>query len=120
MPTNVETQHTGNQNHVATASPGELTLMLYEGCLKFLHQARVAIQDENRQGKDANIQKAQAIIHELMTTLNMDYDMSKNMFALYEYMNHRLLEVHMQDDLVILEEVEGLIREFHDTWKKVI
>ncbi|KPN97431.1 flagellar export chaperone FliS [Lysinibacillus sp. ZYM-1] len=108
------------QNSVTTASPGDLTLMLYNGCLKFLHKAKLAIQDKKIQEKNTNLQKAQAIISELMATLNMDIEVSKNMMALYEYMNTRLVEANIQNDISIIEEVEGLVSEFRDTWKEVI
>lgn len=108
------------QNSVTTASPGDLTLMLYNGCLKFLHKAKLAIQDKKIQEKNTNLQKAQAIISELMATLNMDIEVSKNMMALYEYMNTRLVEANIRNDISIIEEVEGLVSEFRDTWKEVI
>lgn len=108
------------QNSVTTASPGELTLMLYNGCLKFLHKAKLAIQDKKIQEKNTNLQKAQAIISELMSTLNMNIEISKNMMALYEYMNTRLVEANIRNDISVIEEVEGLVTEFRDTWKEVI
>lgn len=108
------------QNSVTTASPGELTLMLYNGCLKFLGKAKVAIGEKNIQEKNLNLQKSQAIITELMSTLNMDIDISKQMLPLYEYMNRRLVEANMKNDIAIIEEVEGLTTEFRDTWKEVL
>ncbi len=108
------------QNSVTTASPGDLTLMLYNGCLKFLNKAKLAIQDKDIQEKNTNLQKAQAIISELMSTLNMNIEISKNMMALYEYMNTRLVEANIRNDISIIEEVEGLVTEFRDTWKEVI
>ncbi|GED20694.1 flagellar export chaperone FliS [Kurthia gibsonii] len=108
------------QNSVTTASPGELTLMLYNGCLKFLTQSKKAIEKKNYEQKNMYIQKSQAIIAELMTTLNMDLEVSKNMMALYEYMYARLSEANMKMDVAIVEEVEGLVTEFRDTWKQVI
>ena len=120
MAANLTAQNAYKQNSVTTASPGELTLMLYNGCLKFLHKAKLSIQEKNIQEKNTNLIKAQAIISELMATLNMDIEVSKNMFALYEYMNHRLVEANMKNDVAIIEEVEGLVSEFRDTWKEVI
>jgi len=117
---NLTAQNAYKQNSVTTASPGELTLMLYNGCLKFLSKAKLAIQDKNIQDKNTNLIKAQAIISELMATLNMDIEVSKNMFALYEYMNRRLVEANIQNDVSIIEEVEGFVTEFRDTWKEVI
>lgn len=108
------------QNSVNTASPGELTLMLYNGCLKFIHQAKKAIDEKNIEMKNTNIQKAQSIIQELMVTLNMDIEVSKNMMSLYDFMNRRLMEANIKNDASILDEVEGLVTEFRDMWKEVI
>lgn len=108
------------QNSVNTASPGELTLMLYNGCLKFINFAKRAIQENNIAEKNINLQKAQSIINELMVTLNMDYEISKNMMGLYDYMNRRLIEANIKNDIEILEEVESLMTEFRDTWKQAI
>ena len=108
------------QNSVTTASPGELTLMLYNGCLKFLTKAKKAIEEKDIQEKNTNIQKAQAIITELMSTLKMEEAVSEQMFALYEYMNRRLIEANIHNDIAIIEEVEGLVTEFRDTWKEVL
>jgi len=108
------------QNSVTTASPGELTLMLYNGCIKFIGLAKKAIENKSIEQRNYNIQRAQAIISELMATLNMDIDISKQMLPLYEYMNRRLTDANIKNDTSILEEVEGLVTEFRDTWKEVI
>ncbi|RHW39927.1 flagella export chaperone FliS [Lysinibacillus yapensis] len=108
------------QNSVTTASPGELTLMLYNGCLKFLHQSKKAIVEKNIEGKNTNIQKAQAIISELMSTLNMDIALSQQMFSLYDFMKNRLTEANIKNDISIIDEVEGYVVEFRDTWREVI
>ncbi|MDR0138775.1 flagellar export chaperone FliS [Metabacillus idriensis] len=108
------------QNSVSTASPGELTLMLYNGCLKFIKQARQAIQQKNTQEKNLNLQKAQRIIQELMITLNPEAAVSESMMSMYDYMNRRLVEANISNDLAILDEVEEYVTEFRDTWKQVI
>lgn len=112
--------NTYKQNSVTTASPGELTLMLYNGCLKFLMKAKNAINEKQIEEKNTNILKAQAIIAELMSTLNMDYDISKQILPLYDYINRRLIDANVKNDIAIIEEVEGLVTEFRDTWKEVI
>ncbi|MBM7700755.1 flagellar export chaperone FliS [Kurthia huakuii] len=108
------------QNSVTTASPGELTLMLYNGCIKFIHQAKKAIEVKDISNRNKYVQKAQAILNELMSTLNMDIPVSKEMFNLYEYMYHQLTQANINNDVAILDEVEGLVVEFRDTWKQVI
>ncbi|MGD6958956.1 flagellar export chaperone FliS [Rossellomorea aquimaris] len=107
-------------NSVNTASPGELTLMLYNGSLKFIHIAKKAIEEKNIELKNTNIQKTQAIVNELMVTLNTDLEVSQNLMSLYDYINRRLTEANIKNDVAILEEVEGLITDFRDTWKQVI
>ncbi|MED3574794.1 flagellar export chaperone FliS [Cytobacillus praedii] len=108
------------QNSVLTASPGELTLMLYNGCLKFLNQAKRAVQEKNIEAKHTNLSKAQNIISELMVTLNFDYDIAKDMRKLYDYMNRRLIEANIKNDIAIISEVEELVTEFRDTWKEAL
>lgn len=108
------------QNSVNTASPGELTLMLYNGCLKFISLAKKAMAEKNIQERNTNIQKAQSIINELMVTLNMDVAISKNLLALYEYIKQRLIDANIKNDPSILKEVEELVTEFRDTWKQAI
>ncbi|RFB09490.1 flagella export chaperone FliS [Bacillus sp. HNG] len=107
-------------NTVTTASPGELTLMLYNGCLKFIKLSRKAIEEKNLQEKNTNLQKAQNIIRELMVSLDPNVEVSKTMMTMYDYINRRLIEVNIKNDLEILSEVEGLVTEFRDTWKEVI
>ena len=108
------------QNAVNTASPGELTLMLYNGCLKFIKFAKKAIDAKNIEEKNTNLIKAQKIIHEFMVTLNMDITVSEELMAMYDYILHRFIEANVKTDVTILDEVEGLVTEFRDTWKQVI
>jgi flagellar secretion chaperone FliS len=107
-------------NAVNTATGGELTLMLYNGCIKFIKQAIKDIQDKKIEAKNTNIQKAQAIIQELMLTLDQEVEISKQILPLYDYMHHRLMEANIKNDIAILEEVQGFVTEFRDTWKQVI
>ncbi|MET3697634.1 flagellar protein FliS [Bacillus oleivorans] len=111
---------TYQDNSVNTASPGELTLMLYNGCLKFIKLAKKGIEDKNIELKNTNIQKAQNIIRELMVTLNQEVEISKQIMPLYDYINHRLIQANIKNDSSILDEVEGMVIEFRDTWKQVI
>ena len=108
------------QNSVNTASPGELTLMLYNGCLKFITLAKKAMKAGNVQDKNTNLIKAQNIIHEFMVTLKMDIKVSEELMVMYEYIHRRLVEANVKSDETILEEVEGLVTELRDTWKQVI
>ncbi|MBN3554233.1 flagellar export chaperone FliS [Fictibacillus nanhaiensis] len=107
-------------NSVQTASPGELTLMLYNGCLKFIGLARTGIELKNTEQKNTNLLKAQKIIQELMVTLNMDLEVSKSLMTMYDYINRRLIEANIHNDVKILDEVEDYVLDFRNTWKEVI
>ena len=108
------------QNSVLTASPQELTLMLYSGSIKFIKLAKRAMLEKNFQEKNANIIKAQNIVNELRATLNLDIEISQNMDQLYEYMYTRLIEANTKNDVEILEEVEIYARDMRDTWKQAM
>jgi len=108
------------QNSVMTASPQELTLMLYNGCLKFIKLAKKAMADNKYEDKNTNMIKAQAIIQELRYTLDPDIELSASMAQLYDYMYNRLVEANMKNDAVVLEEVEGYVVELRDTWKQAM
>jgi flagellar protein FliS len=108
------------QNSVMTASPQELTLMLYNGCLKFIKLSKRAMLEKNYEEKNKNIIKAQAIIQELRITLNQEIEISENMAKLYEYIYNRLIDANTKNDLEILEEVQGYVVELRDTWKQVM
>lgn len=108
------------QNDVLTASSGKLLIMLYDGAIKFLRFSKVAIDEENIESRNKYICKAQDIISELMATLNMDYEISHSLFALYEYMKYRLVEANIKKDKEIIDEVLGMLTELRETWEKAM
>lgn len=113
-------QATYKQNATQTASPGELTLMLYNGCLKFIKRAEKAIQENNIEERNKNISKAQDIVTELMVTLKTDTEIGKNMLRLYDFILNRLVQANIKNDLQALKEAEKFVTDFRDTWKEVI
>jgi len=108
------------QNVVNTSTPQELTLMLYNGLIKFINLSIQAIEEKDIQGAHNNIVKAQRIIEEFMSTLDMDYDISKNLYSIYEYMNRRLIDANIKKDKDILEEVLGFAKDLRDTWAQAM
>jgi flagellar protein FliS len=108
------------KNSVLTASPGELTLMLYEGCVKFIRQAKIALRNGDYAEKNDKLQKAQAIITELMVTLDEKQPISKDMMKMYDYIHRRLIVANIKNDSEIIDEVEKLVFDFRNTWKEVL
>ncbi len=86
------------QTSVFTAAPEELTLMLYNGCLRFIKLARQAMKQNNLEAKNENIVKAQNIIQELSITLNREIEISEQMSSIYDYIRRRLIDANVQNN----------------------
>lgn len=107
---------------ILTASPAELTLMLYDGAIKF---ANIAIMEMRQEKPDIekihkNIVKVQKIIEEFRSTLNFDYPVAQDFDNVYVYLLQRLLEANIKKDPEIMEEVAGHIRSMRETWLEVM
>ena len=103
-----------------TASPAELTLMLYEGAIKFCNIAIAAIEKRDIEKAHVNIVKVENIITEFQSTLNHKYPVAEDFDNVYRYLQERLLEANLKKDKDILEEVLGHLRVMRDTWKEVM
>ncbi|WP_341875736.1 flagellar export chaperone FliS [Defluviitalea saccharophila] len=111
---------TYKNNAILTATPQELTLMLYDGALKFCNQAIKSIEAGRITEAHRYIVRTEDIIEEFQATLDKKYPISKELDSLYEYIYRRLVEANIKKDKVILEEVYELIKELRDTWKEAM
>lgn len=109
-----------NNSKILTASPAELTLMLYEGAIKFCNVAISAIEQQDVQKAHTNIVKMQKIIDYLRQTLDMKYPVAQDFENIYVYLAQRLVEANLKKDKEILEEVNGHLHSVRDTWKEVM
>ena len=109
-----------NQNKILTASPAELTLMLYEGAIKFCNIAIMGIEQNDITKAHTNIMKVQKIIEEFQLTLNFKYEIANDFNNVYNYLMKRLREANMTKDKAILEEVDEHLHTMRDTWKEVM
>lgn len=108
------------QNSVKTASPAKLTLMLYDGAVKFCNIALEALNDGNIQKVNDNIKKVENIIVELRVTLDMKYPVAKEFDTVYDYIYRRLVEANMKKNKEILEDALKHIKTMRETWKEVM
>ncbi|MBO5095144.1 MAG: flagellar export chaperone FliS [Lachnospiraceae bacterium] len=109
-----------NRNKVLTASPAELTLMLYEGAIKFCNIAIIGIENKDIEKAHVNIIKTEKIIEEFLRTLDEKYPVYKDFENVYHYLMRRLQEANVRKDKEILEEVLTHLRGMRDTWKEVM
>lgn len=118
LPRNYQQQYQKVQ--VETASPGELTLLLYQEIIKSLLNAKDLFSKEMYQEMREPIYKAQRIINELIITLDMKHEISHQLYQLYHYYNRRLVDFLLKRELLILEEVITFAREITETWKQAL
>lgn len=109
-----------NQNKILTASPAELTLMLYEGAIKFGNIAIIAIEQKDMEKAHVNIMRVQRIIDEFRATLNHKYPVAEHFENVYRYLSRRLVEANVTKDKEIMEEVVMHLRSMRDNWKEVM
>ena len=108
------------KSKILTASPAELTLMLYEGAIMFANIAVMAIEKGDVEKAHNNIRKVERIIEEFQATLNHKYPVAKDFDEVYKYLQQRLLEANIKKDKEIMEEVLRHLRTMRDTWKDVM
>ena len=108
------------RNKILTASPAEVTLMLYEGAIKFCNIAIMAIEQNDMDKAHTNIMKTQRIIEEFRNTLDRKYEVAEDFDRIYVYLLRRLFEANISKDKEILEEVNTHLRSVRDTWKEVM
>ncbi|OPH54561.1 flagellar export chaperone FliS [Paenibacillus ferrarius] len=113
---NQQAQATYLRMQVNTAAPWELTTMLFSGCIKFMKQGLMAIENEDFNLKNINIKKAVDILDELTITLNHNYEIADQLGKIYDYVKRRLFHVNFKLDVYALQECIELISELRDTW----
>ncbi len=109
-----------NRNKILQASPAEVTLMLYEGAIKFCNIAIMGIEQKDIEKAHINIIKTQRIIEEFRNTLDRQYPVWEDFDRVYVYLLRRLFEANISKNAEILEEVNTHLRSMRDTWKEVM
>lgn len=109
-----------NRNKILTASPAELTLMLYEGAIKFCNIAIVAIEKKDYEKANINIKKAENIITEFKVILNHKYAVAEDFEKIYDYIYSLLVEANISKDIEVLNRALDEIRGMRDIWKEVM
>jgi flagellar protein FliS len=111
---------TYQNNKVNTAKPAELTLMLYEGMIKFCNMAILGIEEKDMGKANTNIIKVEKIVTHLRATLDFKYPVAQDFDRVYDYLYERLVTANIRKDISVLEEVLEHIRGMRDTWKEVM
>lgn len=107
-------------NAINTATKEELTLMLYDGAVKFCNQALSFMEAKDHLKTNECIRKVQDIVREFQITLDKKHSIANQLDQLYDYLHHRLLEANLKKDMEILTEVRDHLRSLRDTWKEAM
>ena len=108
------------EKSIQTARPEELTLMLYNGLVKFIMRAIDAVEKGKIEVAHNNILRAQDIIQEFMITLDKKYTVAASLELIYEYMYRRMVEANARKDAAILGEVLNLAKQLRDVWEQAM
>lgn len=109
-----------NRNKILTASPAELTLLLYDGAIKFCNVALLGLEQKDMEKVHINITKAEDIIVEFQSTLNHKYAVAEDFDKIYKYIYELLVEANIKKDKELLERALNELRGMRDTWKEVM
>jgi flagellar secretion chaperone FliS len=109
------------QQSVLTAPPGRLVVMLYDGCLRFLHQAAYAVRAGTPVEADARLRRAEAIIDELLATLDLERGgvVAGRLQGIYTFCRRHLRDARREQDATMIEQVSDLLAELRDAWAQV-
>jgi flagellar protein FliS len=105
---------------IVTATPAELTLMLYEGAIKFANIAIVAMENNDPSKAHDYIVKVENVIQNFRETLDKRYPVWHDFENVYVYLLRRCHDANMSKDPAIMEEVLMHLRSMRDNWKEVM
>lgn len=109
------------RTQVDTASPARLVVMLYDGAIRFLRQGQAAMQQGDREKQNHYLVRAQRIIAELASSLNMEEggEIAVNLMALYQFMHEQLVLANLQDDVDRVQKVRQMLESLREAWTQV-
>lgn len=108
------------RQQIMTATPEALTLMLYDGCLRFMKEGKDAMEQKAWEQSNNAIIKAENIINEFRVTLKMEYEISHQLMPLYDYVYNSLVEANMKSQPEKIEECIGIIKELRTAWAQAM
>jgi flagellar protein FliS len=108
------------QSAVLTATPEQLVVMLYDGAVRFLRQAEIAMREGAFLHSYEKLGRGEAIIDELIATLNMDTgEIAERLQAIYVFQKRTLIEARVQRDDVKIGQVVALLSSLREAWAKL-
>jgi len=109
------------ETSITTESKGRLIVMLYDGAIKFMRLAIQELEAQNYEAKGRYINRAQDIINELNTVLDMEGggEVAANLRKLYLFMARHLSQANVKRDPQMIREVISLMEELNKSWRAI-
>lgn len=109
------------QQSVLTATPAQLVVMLYDGAVRFLRQGAVAMRAGGRRQADERLRRAEAILDELLVTLDVEAggEVASRLQGVYSFCRRRLLEARREQDADHIDGVARMLEELRGAWAEV-
>ncbi len=105
---------------ILTASPEQLVVMLYDGAIRFLRQGEMAMREGMVAQTNDRLQRAEAIIDELLATLNMDAgDISVRLQSIYVFSRKLLVEARVERDPGRVGQVVAFLADLREAWAQI-
>ena len=96
---------TYKQQSVMTMTPGQILIAVYDELIKQLNIAILSFENNDMMEINRSLQKSQRIINELRATLNYDYEISKNLEDIYNFLNRAIMNANIKKDPSDLKDV---------------
>lgn len=113
--------NTYRQTEVQSRTPLELVVMLYDGALRFLARARVAVEQRDIAARREALSRTLAIIGELQSTLNIEQggDIAQSLDDLYTYATTRLMQAAIDNDVGPIDDVYRMLEGLRESWEAI-
>lgn len=109
------------KTQVATASQGDLLLMLFDGAIRFANQGRQCIVEQDMEQANVKLLRAQDILTELMISLDLDQgEIAENLYQLYNFIYELLVEANIKKDVDLIDQAVRFLTELRETWRQVV
>ncbi len=110
------------KNQMETATPEQILILLYDGAIQYLNQAKIALDAQDNEQFQSNMLGCEKIIIEFMNTLKIEQGgkLAETLYRLYEYLNKTLVAAAVTREIEKIDEVLGHLMRLRETWQKAI
>ncbi len=107
------------KHDVMMATPMELVVMLYTGCIKRLRLGQMAIEKKDYEAANSNLQRAQDIVMELMLGLDLQYNIARDLMAIYDFVHGQIIRINSTKDASMIDSIVEIMTGMRDSWVQI-